>query len=722
MSDLDLIDLRDDEPVALAADETPWRVLIVDDDEQVHQVTRFALQGSRVLGRPLHFDSAFSADEARALLAQSRYSLILLDVVMETEDAGLKLVGEIRERFEDPAVRIVLRTGQPGYAPEIEVIQNYDINDYRAKSELTSQRLLTSLTAALRSYQQICTIESNRAGLQRVLDASSGLMTVRAVRGFAERVVLQICNILAVPADGLLCGDGDDGLHILAAIGRDAAYAGQPLDALSDNDRVARIATVRRTERSEFAASGACLFLRSPRLGALVVDVPTNKRTSELDRRLLDIYAINVAVGLDNAHLFEELELYAFHDALTGLWNRTSLERELARRSALGSPFALVLADIDNFQAVNDGLGHEIGDRTLKAAAALLADAFGPAVFLARPAADNFALIVDDVARLPTLLANLAQRLARNVLVDGHAVPMTMTLGVARFPQHGNAAATLFRNAGIALKQAKRRDRGGYREFDNRFEVELKERLNTIRELRHVVERGELRLHYQGKHDLGSGRRVGVEALLRWQRGPGELVGPDRFIDAAEESGLIVPIGAWVVAEACRQQREWAARGFDVPMAVNVSPRQLKDADFTAMVDRAIADSGIAPDRLEIEITESLLLGEGDRASEIITSLRGRGVHIAIDDFGIGHSSLSRLQQLPIDRLKIDRSFVTDLDVRAENRSIVDLVIKLGHALGLKVLAEGVERAEQAEVLRTLGCDEVQGYLFDRPRPPSDVA
>ena len=152
VSDLDLIDLRDDEPVALAADETPWRVLIVDDDEQVHQVTRFALQGSRVLGRPLHFDSAYSADEARALLAQSRYSLILLDVVMETEDAGLKLVGEIRERFEDPAVRIVLRTGQPGYAPEIEVIQNYDINDYRAKSELTSQRLLTSLTAALRSY------------------------------------------------------------------------------------------------------------------------------------------------------------------------------------------------------------------------------------------------------------------------------------------------------------------------------------------------------------------------------------------------------------------------------------------------------------------------------------------------------------------------------------------------------------------------------------------
>lgn len=724
MTDDDLLQLREDDEVAALLperEETAWRVLIVDDDVQVHQVTRFALQGTRILGRALAFDSAYSAAEARTLLARGRYSCILLDVVMESEDAGLKLVGEIRERFDDPAVRIVLRTGQPGYAPELEVIQHYDINDYRAKSELTSQRLVTSLTTALRSYEQICTIEANRAGLQRVFDASSGLLSVQAVRSFCERVLSQICGLLDVPIAGTICGGPNGREVVLAAVGATSAVHGQALAALSDTAQRLRIEGVIARGSSDFAAGQVSLYLRSNRLGALAVDIPTGgKRLSDLDRRLLDLYSINVMVGLDNAQLFEELEQFAFHDPLTGLWNRTALERELGRRCALGLDFVLVLADIDNFQAVNDGLGHEVGDRCLRAAAAILADVFAGELFLARTAADNFALVLADKSQLPQQLQALTRHLARNIEVDDHLVPLTLTVGIASYPEHGHSASLLFRNAGIALKSAKQSQRGSARYFDGRYEQQLRDRLDTIRALRQVLERDELRLVYQPQLSLRTGESIGSEALLRWQRPGHGLCAPDRFIPAAEDSGLIVPIGAYVLREACKQLREWSQQHSAGSMAVNVSPRQLKDPNFVSLVRAAIADSGIAPAQLELEVTESLLLEDWTHASDCLQQIRALGVRIAIDDFGTGHSSLSRLQQLPLDRLKIDRSFVAALGASTEQRVIVELIINLGHALGLAVLAEGVETAEQAKILRELGCDEAQGFYFAKPMLAAD--
>jgi diguanylate cyclase (GGDEF)-like protein len=731
MSDHELLSLRDDadDQTLLEDAAQAWRILIVDDEEQVHRVTRFALEGARILGRSLTFESAYSAEEARQLLARGRYSCILLDVVMESEDAGLKLVGEIRERFEDPAVRIVLRTGQPGHAPEIEVIQHYDINDYRAKSELTSQRLLTTLTSALRSFQQIRTIEANREGLRMILDAASSLMEVKAVRSFADGVLTQICAMLHVKADGLLCaqerGDAGAELRVLAATGRFADRIGEPLGSLGQAELVERMQRVLESEHNEFGRDHAVLFIRSPRAERLVVHVATESPIPELERKLLELFSINIAIGLDNAQLFEELETMAFRDTLTSVWNRASLERELLRRCQLGEPFALALADIDNFQAVNDGLGHEVGDRTLRASAELLAEVFGPEAFLARTAADNFAVVVADEAgdgmALTARLQALALRLQRNLAVDGHEIALTMTLGVARYPSQGHSASSLFRNAGIALKQGKRLNRSSHQYFDDRFERELQARLDTVRELRSAIEHSAFALVYQPQVDMRSGALLGVEALLRWKRRSG-WVTPDQFIPAAEESGQILAIGEWVLAEACRQQVQWQRHsGRRLQMAVNVSPRQLKDPGFPAMVERVMQSSGIEPDCLELEITESLLLAEGERALETLAALRRSGIGIAIDDFGTGHSSLSRLQRLPIDRLKIDRSFVTGLVERPEDRIIAAMIINMGHLLGLKVIAEGVETQAQAERLREMDCDQAQGYLFGRPLAAEDI-
>lgn len=729
MSDDALLEL-DEDPHRPEDDEggpvEPWRILIVDDDEQVHRVTRFALEGRRVLGRPLNFDSAYSAEQARSLLAAGRYSCILLDVVMETEDAGLKLVGEIRERYEDPAVRIVLRTGQPGYAPEIEVIQNYDINDYRAKSELTSQRLLTTLTAALRSFQQIRTIEANRQGLSMIVDAASSLMAVRAVRSLAEGVLTQICAMLHVEADGLVCAQLRDGAEeepkVLAASGRHAGLQGQVLSALRDPPLQQRIESALREERSDYARDHALLYIRSPRAGKLVVHVPTGNPISELDRRLLELFSINVAVGLDNARLFEELETMAFHDPLTGCWNRASLERELARRCALDRPFTLALADIDGFQAVNDGLGHEVGDRTLKLCALLLGECLGEAGFVARISADSFGLLVEPADAADRILRSLSARLARNLEVDGHEIPVTMTLGLARYPEHGTTAPALFRNAGIALKQAKRAHRSGWQYFDGRFESALQQRLETIGKLRRAVDEGSLRLLYQPLLELSDRRVFGVEALLRWQRPDGEWVLPEQFIPAAEESGLIVELGQWVLREACRQAAAWRRAGLELKLAVNISPRQLRDPEFGSIVRSALADAGLPAQALEIEVTESLLIGDASGGPlDTLAALRADGIGIAIDDFGTGHSSLSRLQRLPIDRLKIDRSFVTGLVQRDEDRIIAEMIVNLGHLLGLKVLAEGVETEAQAGLLAEIGCDEVQGFLFGPPQSAAAI-
>jgi len=725
--DLLLFDDEADLGTAEGEPSEPWPILVVDDDDQVHQVTRFVLGNSRILGRALHLDSAYSAAEARELLGRKRYACILLDVVMESDDAGLGLVGEIRGHFADSAVRIVLRTGQPGHAPEIEVIQKYDINDYRSKAELTSQRLLTTLTAALRSYQQIRTIEANREGLRMILDAASSLMAVKAVRNFAEGVLMQICAMLHVDPGGVLCVRRRAGgeLRILASSGPHAGLLGQPLARLSDATIRRRIESAMRDGQSHYGEDHAVICIRSPRAEEMLVHVATGAPIAELDRSLLELFSINVAIGLDNANLFEELEVMAFHDRLTGLWNRTSLERELARRIREDQPFALVIADIDNFQAVNDGLGHDIGDRTLQASAALLAEVFGVETFIARTSADSFALVVPHPAcdALESGLRELSKRLERNLAVDEHEIPISMSIGVSRFPEHGQTVPALFQNAGIALKQAKRVARASYQMFDDRFERDLQQRLQTVRELRHALERRSIQLLYQPQIELASGRMFGVEALARWQRDGKGLLSPDHFIPAAEESGQIVALGEWILYEACRQQQAWEREsGRPLAMAVNVSMRQLKDPDFVAMLRAVLKETSVDPARLELEVTESMMMEDNARLVRVLEDVRATGVRVAIDDFGTGYSSLSQLQRLPIDRLKIDRAFITGLTERREDAILVAMIINMGHLLGLRAIAEGVETEAQRDRLIELGCDDAQGFLFARPMSSEALA
>lgn len=728
--DDDLVQFED-EPETGAPDNSgnlakAWRVLIVDDEEQVHQATRYALRDCQVLGYPIYFDSVYSSAEARSLFErEEEYACVLLDVVMEREDAGFEVVEFVRDTLNNARTRIILRTGQPGYAPEAEVIQRYDINDYKAKSELTRSKLLTTLTTAVRSYQQIRTIEESRRGLQFIVEGSSALFRERAVEKFARGVIIQLCGLLQIEDDGFLCchyaGEPERHLRILAASGCFAAYKGQSLQELGEEALYTEMGQVIAERKNRITHDRVMLYMISPNGDELVAHVRGRQAFSELDLKLLEVFSMNIAVGFTNAKMFEEMERLAFIDSLTGLPNREAMLRSLQRATDAGRPFMVVMADLDNFQAVSDGLGREVGDQALVSVARWLEQAFGGSALLCRIGGDCFCWILTESEASESLLQEKVRELGRGLLVGDYELPISFTLGLARFPDHGKSADTLLQNASIALKRAKATHKTSFCVFDKRFEEELQDRLTLAGNLRFALERKELELHFQPQLRLQGRKVIGAEALLRWRKNGKTLISPAEFIPVAESSGLIMEIGAWVLEEACKAQQSWQQQlGLDLTVAVNLSLRQLRDGDFLPVLDAILERTGINPQKLELEVTESLMMTDNRLLSDCLAKIRQRGICVAIDDFGTGYSSLSYLQKLPVDRLKIDRSFIVGLHSSKEDRMIVSMVAELGHLLDLQVLAEGVEDQQQENQLRQLGCDEVQGFLYARPMAQDD--
>jgi diguanylate cyclase (GGDEF)-like protein len=418
----------------------------------------------------------------------------------------------------------------------------------------------------------------------------------------------------------------------------------------------------------------------------------------------------------------------AYHDDLTGLPNRLMfaehLDLALARAQRHGREVAVLYVDLDDFKGVNDSLGHPAGDALLRGVAGRLGGAIRGSDTLARLGGDEFAL-VQLGARQPADAAVLAARLLAALEapfdLHGREVHAAASLGIALFPEDGADPDELLKNADLALYRAKAEGRGRFRFFEPAMDEEVRARRRLQQELRRALERGELALAYQPQLDLRTGRITGVEALARWshpERGP---VPPSEFVPAAEASGLVVPLGAWVLREACRQAAAWRREGLDLTVAVNVSPVQLRHPDLPGMVEEALVASGLAPERLELEVTEGLLVGTEAGVAERVAGLAARGVGLAIDDFGTGYSSLAYLKRLPARRIKVDRSFVRGIGAEPEGEAVVRAIVGLGHALGKEVVAEGVETEAQLAFLRELGCDAAQGFLLAKPRPAGEV-
>jgi len=427
--------------------------------------------------------------------------------------------------------------------------------------------------------------------------------------------------------------------------------------------------------------------------------------------------------SLANANL--ELKRQATHDSLTGIANRVLFVEHLNLAVHARQPFAVCVFDLDRFKIINDSLGHGAGDALLKHVSERLQSIVRSSDIVARAGGDEFLLLLRDVGsaeEVEALIVRWMSALSRPYQITGLELHVSPSIGIARYPMDGTGADELLARADEAMYFAKRCGRKTFRFFDSSIMGFSRERLEIEAELRGALAQGQLALHYQPKIDIATGEMRSVEALIRWQHPKRGFILPGEFIPIAEESGLIIEIGDWVIREACRQAREWQQLNLPfLRVAVNVSPLQFCQANFVKKVNAALKEHSLDATFLEIELTEATLMSNAETSVALLEQLSELGVVVAIDDFGTGYSSMSYLQRFPIDKLKIDRSFISDVASNAGDASIVRAIISLAHGLRLKVIAEGVESEEQLGILKRMGCDQYQGFYRSAAVPAAEI-
>lgn len=718
------IDDSDENEIIDDSHQASWKVLIVDDDPEIHSVTQLALSELLVLGKKLEYINAYSGAEACQLIEQhTDIVLVLLDVVMETDDAGLRVVKHIRETLSRQDIRIVLRTGQPGYAPEESVIKDYDINDYKTKTELTRRKLVTTVYAAIRSYQQIDSVNQNRIGLEKVIGASANLLELHSVSEYTQGVLKHLhclCenerSLFCARGQGIIDGADDLSFYILGQEGLSSTLLNQKLSMHSDEIAHQNITECFQKKTSLYSSNSASLYLASGGYRAVIyIELP--QALSDIEKQHIEVFLLNVAIGYENVHLFQKLRNAAYKDWLTELPNRLEFVNLLDDFSRSNNPAQVAaLIDINHFSDINDGLGQDVGNKLLMAVSSRL-KSLSSQCKLARVGADVFGIIGPSNIVNPEKLITLFHE---PFSAGEQHLPINTYLGFCTHDDASSRGVKVLNQINIALNLAKKNEQGHFVYYQQEMEEKTLWRLGMIRQLRTDFSDNRLELWYQPQLDLSTGKVIGAEALLRWRTADGAFISPEVFIPLAEYSGLIIEIGLWVVERACEQLKLLENTPFsDVSISINVSIPQFKRENFVQNLIESIKRHKVEPKKLELEVTENILMDEPQVVIDALTKLKAEGISIALDDFGTGYSSLSYLQKLPLDRLKVDRSFVND--IHPANQSIIaDTIINLGRQMNLKVIAEGIETIEQQEHLKAQGCHEVQGYFYAKPMPADE--
>jgi diguanylate cyclase (GGDEF)-like protein len=622
-------------------------------------------------------------------------------------------------------------------------LDNFDHASEKANAEQQKERL-TRMFAALSAtneaimraksraqlFEMVCVAAANGGKFTstsiNLVNRDSDFLDIVAVAGPTAETTRNVkVSINAVLPEGR-------GLSGIAFRSRQACISN---DYLADQ----RVSTFHAVIRGDGAKSGAAfpLLVRGQAVGVMLF-LSAEKDTfapefAELLQRLAD----NVSFALENFERADEktradarIEYLASHDSLTSLPNREMfnelLHHAIEAAGRYTRRFAVLFIDLDRFKVINDSLGHDAGDMLLVEIANRLRNVLRSSDVVARLGGDEFVVILEETAAsddVEQISRNLLSVIGQPLQVNGHECHITASIGIAMYPSDGTDVQTLTKNADMAMYLAKEDGKNGFRFFIQEIKAQSIERLTLETALRHALDRKQLMLHYQPKVDIATGQITGVEALLRWTHPELGVLSPMQFIPLAEETGLIVPIGRWVLKEACAQNMAWQRRGLrPVSMAVNLSPRQFADEHLLVDIDEALTASGMSPALLQLEVTESLVMRNVARAVKVLNAIQSRGIRLAIDDFGTGYSSMSLMKQFPIDTIKIDRSFVRDLSKDPEDQAIAQAIISMGKALGMTVIAEGVETTEQETFLRDHACDEMQGFLFSKPLPPRQLA
>jgi diguanylate cyclase (GGDEF)-like protein/PAS domain S-box-containing protein len=638
--------------------------------------------------------------EAEAHLAGEQFDLILLDLGLP-DAQGLDAVR--RARAAAPRVPLVVLTGFDDEALAIKSLKE-GAQDYLIKGEIDAKSLLRALRYAIeRTAMEEAHFTEKERALVSLKSIGEGVVSTDTEGN------ITFLNLIAETMTGWPLREAagrsiHEILPILDAATRHPLLA--PFQLQTDPTVAPRLSILVRRDGAEMPIEGSAAGIHD--------------RMGHPSGAVVVFRDVTVARAMS-----QEMAHAAQHDFLTQLPNRGVLTDRITQAiamSALGNRrLAVLFLDLDGFKHINDSLGHPTGDRVLQSVAKRLQGSVRIVDTVSRQGGDEFVVLLSEISApedASTSATRLLAAVAATHSIDATELHITTSIGISVYPEDGLDAETLIKNADAAMYQAKENGRQGFQFFTPAMSVRAVERQFIVEGLRRAMAQDELSLHYQPIVDVRTGVVVGAEALARWTHPVRGSIAPDEFIPVAEDSGLIVPIGRWVMREACREAQRWSAAGHGaITIAVNVSAAEFQDPGFLAGVIGILADTGLDPRRLEIELTESVLMRRVDATARILQSLRERGVRVAVDDFGTGYSSLSYLRKFPVDALKIDQSFIRLISTDGEDTTLVTAVINMARSLKLRVVAEGVEEPNELAFIQTHLCDEAQGYLFSRPLP-----
>lgn len=724
MSNSDELLILDDIPGERLKTAT-WRVLSVDDDEDFQAALAFSLRHATILDRNIELLQARSMAEALKLLARSRdIAVVLVDMVMESEDAGLQLTKAIRTMLGYADTRIVLLTGQPGFAPIDSVMHDYDLSDYCLKSEINRRGIKNILTGVIRSYRDLSKISFARRSLNLILETSNRMVGCRNPRELASIVLDELARILSLDGSGIVCVHDDtskpfqlDNITIVGATGALGGAVGQSVACLPILETQQAILEALRTGTNRHCSDGMALYFPTHlSIKRYAVFIACQRELESTEHELLKVFIETAARGFGSAHLLGNLETLAFHDKLVDLPNRTALLRQLDRviKSGACANQSLIKIDIDDFGGVCVTFGREHANKILVAISEVLRAAFPPPLFIARGAPDLFFLLGrDDVITVEAVMAVFEQPLK----VEDSEYRISACYALLPSSAITGDAERVMAAASTTMRVAKANGPGSVMLYQPTIEERSREQFKISANLAVATRNKQLYTLVQPQIDMNTGAIIGGELLLRWDLN-GSPVPPDVFIPIAERSALIHDVGRLVIGDVLGYLGQLAQRGqTDLVLSINTSPRELAEADYVDRLLRACEQAGVSPARLEIEILESTVMQRFDVACAQLSRFRQAGGRVALDDFGTGMTSLAYLMELPYDRIKIDRRFVHNLCQGDGNQLLAKLVIQLAHSLGKEVLAEGVETPAQVEWLRENGCRFGQGWYYAKALP-----